>query len=117
MLLDLIDKYLTYDFKDKAIKLIDKKVKFNKKYSAYLLKEQINNYLINLGYPKEIYIDYLENIKVNNQDVIKKDVNSLIKKYGKKYQNNDLKYFIKDKLYKKGYNSDEISEVLNESLL
>ena len=112
-----IDKYLTYDFKEKAIKLIDKKVKFNKKYSAYLLKEQINNYLINLGYPKEIYIDYLENIKVNNQDVIKKDVNSLIKKYGKKYQNNDLKYFIKDKLYKKGYNSDEISEVLNESLL
>ncbi len=112
-----IEDYLDLDFKEKAIKLIDKKVKVNNKYSNYLLKEHINNYLINLGYPRELYMDYLNNIKINNKDILKKDTIILIKKYQKKYENDTLKYFIRDKLYKKGYNSEEISEVLNESLL
>ena len=112
-----IDKYLNIDFKEKAYKLIDKKVKCNNKYSNYLLKHQINNYMINLGYPKEIYFDYLDNIRISDKSIIKKETEKLIKKYQKKYENNDLKYFIKDKLYKKGYNSEEISEVLKNVFL
>ena len=111
-----IEPYLELDFKEKALKLIDKKVKLNKKYNTYLLRQHLNNYLINLGYPKEIFEDYLDNINVNNKEYLKKEVLTLIRKYEKKYEKEQLIYFIKDKLYKKGYNSDEMKEVLNELL-
>lgn len=115
--LNEIEPYLEdKDFRSKAIKIIDKKVKANHKLSNYMLKQNISNYLINLGYPKDIFYDYLDNIKINNKDILVKEASNYIKKYSKKYQNKELLYFVKDKLYKKGYNSNEIDEVLNELL-
>ena len=115
--LNEIEPYLEdKDFRSKAIKIIDKKVKANHKLSNYMLKQNISNYLINLGYPKDIFYDYVDNIKINNKDILVKEASNYIKKYSKKYQNKELLYFVKDKLYKKGYNSDEIDEVLNELL-
>ena len=81
-----------------------------------MLKQNISNYLINLGYPKDIFYDYLDNIKINNKDILVKEASNYIKKYSKKYENREFLYFVKDKLYKKGYNSNEIDEVLNELL-
>lgn len=116
-ILNEIEPYLEdKDFKSKAIKIIDKKVKANHKLSNYMLKQNISNYLINLGYSKDIFYDYLDNIKINNKDILVKEASNYIKKYSKKYENKELLYFVKDKLYKKGYNSDEIDEVLNELL-
>ena len=115
--LNEIDPYLEdKDFRSKAIKIIDKKVKANHKLSNYMLKQNISNYLINLGYPKDIFYDYLDNIKINNKDILVKEASNYIKKQSKKYENKGLLYFVKDKLYKKGYNSNEIDEVLNELL-
>lgn len=115
--LNEIEPYLEdKDFRSKAIKIIDKKVKANHKLSNYMLKQNISNYLINLGYSKDIFYDYLDNIKINNKDILVKEASNYIKKYSKKYENKELLYFVKDKLYKKGYNSDEIDEVLNELL-
>ncbi len=115
--LNEIEPYLEdKDFRSKAIKIIDKKVKANHKLSNYMLKQNISNYLINLGYSRDIFYDYLDAVKVNNKDVLVKDANIFIKKYSKKYENKELLYFVKDKLYKKGYNSSEIDEVLNELL-
>lgn len=115
--LNEIEPYLEdKDFRSKAIKIIDKKVKANHKLSNYMLKQNISNYLINLGYSRDIFYDYLDAVKVNNKDVLVKDANIFIKKYSKKYENRELLYFVKDKLYKKGYNSSEIDEVLNELL-
>lgn len=115
--LNEIEPYLEdKDFRSKAIKIIDKKVKANHKLSNYMLKQHISNYLINLGYSKDVFYDYLDNIKINNKDILVKEANNYIKKYSKKYENKELLYFVKDKLYKKGYNSDEIDEVLNELL-
>ncbi len=115
--LNEIEPYLEdKDFRSKAIKIIDKKVKANHKLSNYMLKQNISNYLINLGYPKDIFYDYVDNIKINNKDILVKEANNYIKKYSKKYENKELLYFVKDKLYKKGYNSNEIDEVLNELL-
>lgn len=115
--LNEIEPYLEdKDFRSKAIKIIDKKVKANHKLSNYMLKQHISNYLINLGYPKDVFYDYLDNIKINNKDILVKEANNYIKKYSKKYENKELLYFVKDKLYKKGYNSNEIDEVLNELL-
>lgn len=111
-----IEPYLDIDFSEKAQKLIDKKVKTNSKYSNYLFKEKINNYLINLGYPRELFLDYLNSLNLSDREILKKETASLLRKYSKKLNNNDLNYFVRDKLCKKGYNIDEISEVLNEEL-
>ena len=112
-----IDKYLKIDFNDKIKKIIDKKVKSNKKYNEYSLKINISNYLINLGYEKEMFNSYLGNIKIDNSLVIKKDIDKIRNKYQKKYCGRELYYFIKNKLYQKGYREDEIGEVLNENIL
>ncbi len=92
--------------------IINKKVKLNNKLSTNALKIYINNYLVNLGYPKEMFIDKLMAIHGDNKKMILKDYQLLMKKYQKKYDKEKLDYFIKDKLYKKGYNIDEINEVV-----
>ena len=108
--------YLDKDYLTKAKRIIDKKVKTNTKLSNYMLKQKLTNYLVNLGYSKEMFIEYLNNININDKDTLIKEVNILIKKYSKKYENDKLMYFIKDKLYKKGYNMEVVGEVLNELL-
>ena len=112
-----IDKYLKIDFNDKIKKIIDKKVKSNKKYNEYSLKINISNYLINLGYKKEMFNEYLNDVKIDNTLVIKKDIDKLKNKYQKKYSGKDLYYFIRNKLYQKGYREEEIGDVLNENIL
>lgn len=112
-----IDKYLGLDFSDKIKKIIDKKSKVNNKLSLYMFKNKISNYLINLGYSREMFIDYLDNLNIDNSEIIKKDYELLYKKYKNKYEKSKLLYFIKDKLYKKGYNIDEINEVISDELL
>ena len=112
-----IDKYLDLDFDDKIKKIIDKKVKSNKKYNEYSLKINISNYLINLGYKKEMFNEYLNDVKIDNCLIIKKDIDKLKNKYQKKYSGKDLYYFIRNKLYQKGYREEEIGDVLNENIL
>ena len=112
-----IDKYLDLDFYDKIKKIIDKKVKSNKKYNEYSLKINISNYLINLGYKKEMFNEYLNDVKIDNCLIIKKDIDKLKNKYQKKYSGKDLYYFIRNKLYQKGYREEEIGDVLNENIL
>jgi len=105
---------IDYDFSDKLKTLIEKKVKLNRKYNTSMLRINLANYMINLGYPKELFMPYLENIKLNDKQLIKKDYEALLKKYRKKYDEPKLKLFIRDKLYKKGYNIEEISVVIND---
>jgi regulatory protein len=112
-----INPYLNKDYTSRIKNIIDKKVKINHKLSNNNLKLNLSIYLINLGYSKEMFNDYLTNIKVNDKEMIKKDYIILIKKYQSKYDKDKLIYFIKDKLYKKGYNIEEINEVLKDELL
>ena len=109
---DEIELFLNKDFSIKIDNIINKKVKLNNKLSTNALKIYINNYLVNLGYPKEMFIDKLMAIHGDNKKMILKDYQLLMKKYQKKYDKEKLDYFIKDKLYKKGYNIDEINEVV-----
>ena len=69
-----IDKYLNKDFNEKIDKIIQKKIKNNNKLNEYNLKINITNYLTNLGYPKEMFAEYLNDIKLDNKVIIKKDI-------------------------------------------
>jgi len=105
---------IDHDFIQKIDKLIQKKINMNKKSNTYTLKSNISSYLINLGYSKTSFIDKLNEIKVDDSSIIKKDYELLERRYAKKYSDNKLKSFIKDKLYKKGYNIEDINEVIND---
>lgn len=113
-----INKYLNLDNTDRIIKIINKKIKQNNKYNTTTLKQNIYNYLINQGYSKEEFIKYIDNIKIDDNKYLSKDIDKLINKYKNKYNDkNTLKYIIKNKLYQKGYNQEKIGDLLNEKIL
>lgn len=107
-----LEKINQEEQKQKLEKLITKKLNSNTKYSNKMIKQKLTNYFINLGYDKEDISNLLDNKKTNNE-IIKKEYNKLMNKYKTKYDEEKLKYIIKQKLYQKGFNIEEINEIIN----
>lgn len=99
---DLLIEYSNTLQKERISNYIDKNLKSNSK-SLYAFKQKMLINLLNLGYYKEDIIDYLDKIKIDEDELKEKEKNKLIKKYSKKYQGIELEMFIKRKLYEKGY--------------
>lgn len=95
---------------DRLKRIIDKKIKLNKK-PLYIFKQKMLVYLINLGYSKEDSLSVLDNYKINEEELIKKDYDILYKKLSKKYEGSKLEYQIKNKLYQKGYSMEVINTI------
>ncbi len=95
---------------EKLDRLVTKKINLSKNCSGSVLKYKIINYFYNLGYDKK-YIDIiLENKNLNNNEQGIKEYNKLYSKYSKKYSGYDLENIIKQKLYIKGYDYEEIKK-------
>lgn len=115
------DEYINEAFKSiseevinsKIDKIITKKVSNNTKYTTYMLKQKILNYLINLGYSRESIINRLEMIKIEKKDTTK-EMDKIYDKLCKKYQDQELKYKLKSKLYSKGYTREEIESYIQK---
>ncbi len=98
--------------KEKLIKLMNKQLKI-KKGSSNMLKAKLTNYFINLGYEKDMIANELSKVQIKTDDnVLKKECEKLYNKYKNKYDNGKLIYFICQKLYSKGYTSDDINKVI-----
>jgi regulatory protein len=108
---NLIDNIDIEIIKDKIKKLIDKQIKVNSKYSGNILKIKILNYMINLGYDREMILEYLNDVDIDDNELVKKEYNKLYNKYYKKYDKDKLKRVITQKLYQKGYNNINIDEI------
>ena len=110
---DIINQELTKIdndvFRNKVEKYINKKINSNKT-SAYQFKQKILNDLINKGYTKEMILEYLDNIKIDSN--IKQEYEKIYVKLSKKYSGNELNYKVRNKLYQKGYNTEEINEII-----
>lgn len=96
------------EVKDKLKKIIDKKVKLDHKHSINMIKVKIKTDLINLGYDSYMIDELLSNIKIKSN--IEKEYNSLYNKLKNKYEGNELEFKIRQKLYQKGYSSEEIND-------
>ena len=76
---DISKKYLDKIDKDiwlsRINKLIDKKIKVNKKNSVVKLKDKITYDLVNLGYDKEFIIKALSNKELDDSDALRKEFN------------------------------------------
>jgi len=102
--------------KNRIDKLINKKLKSNTKYSAYMQKQKIINYLINLGYDKNMILNRLENIKIENKNA-DIEMDKIYNKLKLKYKDDELYYKLKNKLYTKGYTKEEIENYIKNSSL
>lgn len=87
-------------------KLIDKQVKSNRNKSAYILKQKVINYLVNLGYSKELVISAVNDIKSDDNDIKKREYDKLYDRLSRKYSGKELEYKLKQKMYQKGFYID-----------
>lgn len=108
-----LEKLDNEEIKEKLEKLIIKKLKSNTKYSQNMMNIKLLNYFLNLGYAKEEILNIIEQNKTTNNNIIKKEYNKLYNKLKNKYQEEELKRNIKQKLYQKGFNTDEINNIVN----
>ena len=104
-----IDNYLNnFDesiWENKLIKIVNKKKKIMDNKSYYMFITKLKNDLFNLGYDKYMIDNILVNIKYES-NALEKDYNRALKKYNDK--NKIINY-----LLRKGYNYDEIMNILN----
>ena len=108
--LNKIDKEI---INSKIEKLINKKIK-NTKYTGYILKQKVIQYLNDLGYDKNDVIEIYDNISIDNNNLLKKEYDKLYKKLSLKYADKELNNKIKTKLYQKGFSISEINEIIND---
>lgn len=95
-------------------KIINKKINSNTKYTTYMLKQKIVNYLINLGYDKAMIIERLNNFKIDNIN-LDKEMDKIFNKLKNKYSGDELIFKLKNKLYTKGYTKEAIENYINKN--
>lgn len=102
--------------KEKMMKLVDKKIKVNHKYSDYQLKQKIIFELVSLGYNKEMVIEYIKGITTNNNNVLSKQYDKIYSRLSRKYSDKELLLKVRQQLYQKGFNGEEIDNLINEKV-
>ena len=110
---NLVEKYV-YEIDKEEIsikleKLIDKKIPTIKNCSGNVLKYKIMNYFMNLGYDKYMIEEILDNKNLNTNDG-EKEYKKLYNKYSRKYSGYELESIIRQKLYQKGFDINEIKK-------
>lgn len=97
---------------EKIEKLVLKKIKTNKTYSAFVLKNKILTSLYNDGYDRKMILGVLENKTISNSsEIINKEYIKLKNKLSKKYDGEALEFQIKLKLKTKGFTNEEIEQI------
>ena len=99
---------------DNLKKIILNKLKHNKKYSNYEIKNKIMNEMISQGYDKDKVIEIIESNIQEDSNIINKEYIKIYNKLSKKYSGNELLYNVKQKLYQRGFESERITELLDE---
>lgn len=108
---EVIENYSQEIIDDHIEKIILKKLKTNKKYSGYVLRQRIVSYLINQGYSMDSINNHLYLIK-SEPNI--KEMEKIYNKCALKYQDAELYYKVKNKLMAKGYQNNEIEEFLEQ---
>ena len=101
---------------EKVKKIIDKRKK-SKKLSKKMFVLKTKAYLNNLGYYKKTIDEVINCIEINEDvDVIKNEYEKIKRKLSRKYDGQKLREKIKLSLYNKGYDLENILEIINNDL-
>lgn len=113
---DIIDQELAKisdeKWEEKCQKIIEKRLKVNKDSRSIFLKK-LDQYLYNQGYTKNLYQNLLPSIKIDDSNNFEKTAKLYYQKLSKKYAKDKLKYYLKNKLYAKGYSLEKINDFIN----
>lgn len=114
---DIIDNFINAIdedlIKERLSKLINKQLKI-KTGGKQMIKLKLINYFYNLGYDKELILQILNDSDIRTDiDKLKKEYDKLYAKYSKKYEGDELKHFIRQKLLSKGYTKEDIKNTEN----
>ncbi len=104
---DLID--------EKIDRLINKKLKTNNKDTEYIFKQKMSLYLSNMGYSKDDIYSHLDSIKIDNKH-LEKEMEKIYEKLKQKYSGYTLQNKLKQKLYAKGFKSEEINDFIQKTV-
>ena len=104
-----IDKEVIYD---KLEKLVLKKLKSDRKNSAYQLRQKVIIDMVNAGYSKDMVIEILDNYDIDDGEKLKKEYDKLYTKYSRKLKGYELEKKIKEKLYNKGFDIHDIEKII-----
>jgi regulatory protein len=97
---------------DKLDRIISKRINTNHRYSNNKLKEKILYDLSNEGYYKWMIEEIIKSKDFKENDMlVQKEYDKLFRKLSRKYDGSELSYQIKQRLYVKGFNSNEIEKV------
>lgn len=100
---DLIKVFDINTQREKINKLINKYLKSNNNNGSYLIKQKLHYNLVNLGYDRDLIIEELSKLDIDDSENLKKEYDKLYKKLSKKYSGSELEYKIKQKLFQKGF--------------
>lgn len=107
---DIVEESINLFDKDLEVerinKLINKQIKINHNKSEFILKKKLVENLVNLGYSKELVMREVNNIKIDDDEIKRKEYNKLYEKLSKKYSGKELEYKIKQKMYQKGFSNN-----------
>lgn len=92
---------------EKLEKLVKKRIKINHKDSSSKLKSKIVSEFLYLGYEYDDIVSTYDSNKIDDYSILIKEYNKLKHKYSK-YDKEKQHYTIKNKLYLKGFNYDDI---------
>ena len=73
-----------------------------------MLKNKIIIDLVNLGFNKEDIVSELNNFEIDDKEAYNHEYEKIKKSLEKKYSGDELKFKIKEKLYRKGFRYNEI---------
>lgn len=111
-----IDTYLntiSYEtWKNKLNKIINKRVNTMKNKSLNQIKNKLKIDLFNLGYQTELIEELLENINKNDNNTLEKEYIKAYNKYSKKYNGLVLNNKIRNYLYTKGFDIEDITNII-----
>ena len=99
---------------NKLRKIITKKMNHNHKYSSYVLKQKLAVELVNLGYDRDMILSLYDelNTGIDKSSVLEKEYQKQFQKWSRKYEGKELYQKIKEKLYQKGFDINEINSYL-----
>lgn len=114
---EIITKYLNRIdesiWLERITKILTKKAKTNKN-SASIFKNKMYTHLLTIGYNTDQINITLNDFNINTEDAFKKEADKVYSLLEKKYKDNELKYKFKNKMFQKGYKTDEINSYLEE---
>lgn len=113
----LIDSYLSKIPSDTWLprikKIVEKKAKINKS-GERVFKNKVYSDLVALGYYSYDIKSFLDSFTLDTGDIFKREADKMYNKLSSKYSGVELELRFKQKMFAKGFDSDDISNYLNQ---